>query len=60
MLLEWDIEYCKDILNIICQNIISLCMQKFSSNVVEKCFDIKDEVNEFNVGDKKAILQRTF
>jgi hypothetical protein len=33
---------CKDIVNILQQNIISLSMQKYSSNVVEKCLEIAD------------------
>jgi hypothetical protein len=43
---------CKEILNIIQQNIISLSMQKYSSNVVEKCLEIADKVKikyNFNI-----------
>jgi len=36
----WGCEYCKSIIKIIHDNIISLSMQKFSSNVVEKCLDL--------------------
>ena len=32
-------ESCKMIINEICTNILSLSMQKFSSNVVEKCIE---------------------
>jgi hypothetical protein len=39
---EWGPEICKDVTKVIQQNIISLSMQKFSSNVVEKCMDIID------------------
>jgi hypothetical protein len=42
---EWGVDYCKDIYSIIINNIISLSMQKFSSNVVEKCVDLSNEVN---------------
>ncbi len=35
-------EIAKDIIEVITVNIISLSMQKFSSNVVEKCFDLVD------------------
>jgi hypothetical protein len=37
---EWGPEIAFDIIDVIIKNIISLSMQKFSSNVVEKCFDI--------------------
>jgi hypothetical protein len=33
-----------NIINVIISTIISLSMQKFSSNVVEKCFDLVDMV----------------
>jgi len=39
---EWGLNSCGDIVKIIIPNIISLSMQKFSSNVVEKIFDIAD------------------
>lgn len=42
---EWGVEACKEILKVIINNVLSLSMQKFSSNVVEKCLDIADEVN---------------
>lgn len=38
-------ESCKIIIKEICNNIHSLSMQKFSSNVVEKCIENCDEVN---------------
>ena len=44
---EWGSEICKDVTKMIHQNIISLSMQKFSSNVVEKCMDLIDEVSQF-------------
>jgi len=40
---EWGPEICKDVTKVIHFNIISLSMQKFSSNVVEKCMDIIDK-----------------
>ena len=36
----WDIEYCEEIIDIILKNIVSLSLQKFSSNVIDICFDI--------------------
>lgn len=42
---EWGPEIAQDIIDVIIPNMISLSMQKFSSNVVEKCFDLVDEVN---------------
>jgi hypothetical protein len=42
---EWGPDIAKDIINVITNNIISLSMQKFSSNVVEKCFDLVDTVS---------------
>jgi hypothetical protein len=44
---EWGPDIAKDIINVITNNIISLSMQKFSSNVVEKCFDLVDPVSLF-------------
>lgn len=44
---EWGHSLCKDIINIIINNIISLSMQKFSSNVVEKILEHVDKVNYF-------------
>jgi hypothetical protein len=41
---EWGAECAKGIIDVIIVNIISLSMQKFSSNVVEKCFDLVDIV----------------
>lgn len=37
-------EYCKDIINDICANILTFSLQKFSSNVVEKCIENCEEV----------------
>jgi pumilio RNA-binding family len=42
---EWGVEACKEILKVVVNNVLSLSMQKFSSNVVEKCLDIADEVS---------------
>ncbi len=42
---EWGPGVIKDVINIIITNMISLSMQKFSSNVVEKCFDLVDNVS---------------
>ena len=41
---EWGPQICQDVTKVIHQNIISLSMQKFSSNVVEKCMDLIDDV----------------
>jgi hypothetical protein len=35
---------CKNIIDAICEEIISLSLQKFSSNVVEKCIENCDNV----------------
>jgi len=44
---EWGHETCKDVAKMIHLNIISLSMQKFSSNVVEKCFDMIDKNTKY-------------
>jgi len=41
---KWGYETCKEILKVIHQNIISLSMQKYSSNVVEKSIELSDPV----------------
>ena len=41
---EWGPVIAKDIIEVIISTMISLSMQKFSSNVVEKCFDLVDKV----------------
>lgn len=41
---EWGPSKAKEIFDIIISNIVSLSMQKFSSNVIEKCFDCVDQV----------------
>ena len=46
---EWGMHILKELLNLIIQNVISLSMQKFSSNVVEKCLDISDPVSLINI-----------
>ena len=41
---------CENIINEICVNILSLSMQKFSSNVVEKCIENCNDVrNPFKI-----------
>ncbi len=44
LIIEWGLDYSRSIINSITDNIISLSMHKFSSNVVEKCLEI-DDVN---------------
>ena len=41
---EWGPEIARTIIDVIITTMISLSMQKFSSNVVEKCFDLVDMV----------------
>jgi hypothetical protein len=36
--------YCKDVIDKICKNILTFSLQKFSSNVVEKCIENCDQV----------------
>jgi hypothetical protein len=48
---EWGPEIIKEVINVIIANIISLSMQKFSSNVVEKCFDLVDNVKYSNLAN---------
>ena len=36
--------FCKDLINEICANILTFSLQKFSSNVVEKCLENCEEV----------------
>lgn len=43
----WNLDTCKEIFKVILNNISSLSMQKFSSNVIEKCLDIVDSVRNF-------------
>lgn len=38
---------CKEIINVIQTNIVSLSMQKYSSNVIEKSFELADKVKIF-------------
>ena len=38
---------CKKIINDICEEVLSLSLQKFSSNVVEKCMENCDNVRKF-------------
>ena len=42
MIHEWKLPYRKDIVKTITNNIVSLSMHKFSSNVVEKCIELDD------------------
>jgi hypothetical protein len=46
---EWGFNNCENIVNVIINNIISLSMQKYSSNVVEKCLELADKVNVINI-----------
>jgi hypothetical protein len=39
----WEIDMIEDIINNICDNIVSLSIQKYSSCVVEKCLQYLDE-----------------
>jgi CRISPR/Cas system-associated endonuclease Cas3-HD len=41
---EWGFKTCESIVNAIINNIVSLSMQKYSSNVVEKCLELADKV----------------
>jgi len=41
---KWGFEACKDIISVIHQNIISLSIQKYSSNVVEKSIEISEPI----------------
>jgi len=40
MLDLWGVGTCANIMQVIEENIISLSIQKYSSNVIEKCFDL--------------------
>jgi len=42
MLDSWGVCSCASIINVIADNIVTLSLQKFSSNVVEKCLDMID------------------
>ena len=48
---EWGGTYCRSLLETLANNIVSLSMQKFSSNVVEKSFDLSDEVLYSNIAN---------
>lgn len=37
--------YCRSLINDICANILTFSLQKFSSNVVEKCIENCEKVN---------------
>jgi hypothetical protein len=52
---EWGIVYAKDIIDVILDNIVSLSMQKFSSNVVEKFMDV---ISNDQHNDIKALMFR--
>jgi hypothetical protein len=41
---EWGVEICIKIIGIIQQNIFSLSMQKYSSNVVERSLELSSRV----------------
>ncbi len=61
---EWGPDIAKDIINVIISTMISLSMQKFSSNVVEKCFDLVDMVrlvyNNFPQPTRKRMVKELF
>jgi len=64
---EWGAESAKGIINVIINNMISLSMQKFSSNVVEKCFDLVDMATRkrmvkelFNAGKISSLLKNKY
>ncbi len=48
---EWGIKFCRDIIDVIINNIVSLSMQKYSSNAVEKVMESADEVYISNLGN---------
>ena len=54
---EWGSEGAKDIIDVIITTMVSLSMQKFSSNVVEKCFDLVDMVKIAKIILQNKILQ---
>jgi hypothetical protein len=41
---EWGANFCRNIIIVIINNIVSLSMQKYSSNVVEKVLELVDTV----------------
>lgn len=43
----WGFEIGKPLLELLINNVISLSMQKYSSNVIEKCIDMLDKVKKF-------------
>jgi len=51
---RWGIDYCSEVLKILHNNIISLSMQKYSSNVVEKSIEMPD------INIKRKILKELF
>ena len=57
---EWGVGSLKELLGIIINNVISLSMQKFSSNVVEKCLDIADSVKIINFRSLDPASTRRF
>jgi hypothetical protein len=48
----WGAETCNSILLVIEHNIVSFSMQKYSSNVVEKCLDLVTAVNRKRWNDE--------
>jgi hypothetical protein len=54
---EWGPEIAKDIIDVIITTMISLSMQKFSSNVVEKCFDLVDMVKIHIINNYSSLLE---
>lgn len=64
---KWGCDIAQEIIETIIKNIVSLSMQKFSSNVVEKCLDIANDdiryrlIHElFNVGKISSLLKNKF
>lgn len=64
---KWGCGIAKDIIETIIKNIVSLSMQKFSSNVVEKCLDIvNDDIRHrlihevFNIGKISSLIKNKF
>jgi len=64
---EWGYVICKDVVKVIQTNITSLSMQKFSSNVVEKCLDMLDQNTRkgwikdiFNFSKLTALLKNKY
>ena len=66
---EWGVVYTKEIVDIILDNIVSLSMQKFSSNVIEKFMDVASNEKEikaqmfrnlFIKGDVSSLIKNKY